>query len=70
MGKTTIRERAFPKIIEQYNIGGKTAAYDRMTPFSTSANRFPSMHMQPPVPADKEILPCSGFDVKITLVSF
>ena len=28
MGKTTIRERAFPKIIEQYNIGGKTAAYD------------------------------------------
>ena len=28
MGKTIIGEEAFPKIIEQYNIGGKTAAYD------------------------------------------
>ena len=28
MGKTIIGEEAFPKIIEQYNSGGKTAAYD------------------------------------------
>ena len=28
MGKTIIGEETFPKIIEQYNSGGKTAAYD------------------------------------------
>ena len=28
MGKTIIGEKAFPKIIEEYNSGGKTAAYD------------------------------------------
>lgn len=28
MGKTIIGEDAFPKIIEQYNSGGKTAAYE------------------------------------------
>ena len=28
MGKTIIGEEAFSKIIEQYNSGGKTAAYD------------------------------------------
>jgi len=28
MGKTIIGEDVFPKIIEQYNSGGKTAAYD------------------------------------------
>ena len=28
MGRTIIGEEAFPKIIEQYNAGGKTAAYD------------------------------------------
>ena len=28
MGKTIIGEEAFPKIIEEYNSGGKTAAYD------------------------------------------
>lgn len=28
MGKTIIGEESFPKIIEEYNSGGKTAAYD------------------------------------------
>ena len=28
MGKTIIGEETFPKIIEEYNSGGKTAAYD------------------------------------------
>lgn len=28
MSKTIIREEAFPEIIEQYNSGGRTAAYD------------------------------------------
>ena len=28
MGKTIIGEETFPKIIERYNTGGKTAAYD------------------------------------------
>lgn len=28
MGKTIIGEEAFPKIIEEYNSGGRTAAYD------------------------------------------
>ena len=28
MGKTVIGEETFPKIIEEYNSGGKTAAYD------------------------------------------
>lgn len=32
MGKTIIGEEAFPKIIEQYNSGGKTAAYDYLRP--------------------------------------
>ena len=28
MGKTIISEESFPKIVEEYNSGGKTAAYD------------------------------------------
>lgn len=30
MGKTIIKEDAFPEIIDQYNSGGKTAAYDML----------------------------------------
>ena len=39
MAKTIIREDAFPRIIEEYNSGGKTAAYDYLR--SHYGNRHP-----------------------------